>query len=107
MSERIPDRLCYRIPEGVSFERWNGGGEWVVFHTGTGETLRLSDAAVVVLETLMRLGPQTADTLAQELAGSLVEDPGDAAVMAATSEILRALAAQECIDEVRCLNSSP
>ena len=50
----LPEDHAYRIPDGVEFPRWDGGDEWVVYHSGTGETLRLSDAAVAILDLLQQ-----------------------------------------------------
>ncbi len=94
--------VCYRVPEGVEFQRWHSGGEWVVYHSGTGETLRLSEAALALLDTLLASGSLDRERLASALGGMLdaVAEPEELAT--ATDALLRGLLDHECIEPVPC-----
>lgn len=94
---------CYRIPAGVEFLRWNGGEEWVVYHPGTGETLRLSEGAVLILDLLKEAkSPLAADALTHALAG-MMDDPPAAEVLAeATGKLVAMLLRHECIERAAC-----
>lgn len=96
----------YRIPPGVEFQRWceggpAGAGEWVIYHAGTGETLRLSEAAMALLDGLMaeprdRIGLKT-------WLMDLVDGPVPAEELDATLDgLLRDLLRHECIEPAPC-----
>lgn len=95
-----PARL--RIPPGVQFERWQGGDEWVVYHAGTGETLRLSDAAVAVLDLLEQAGRLDEAALASAL-NALMDVPlPEAEIRAALDGLVSQLLSHECIERLAC-----
>lgn len=91
---------CYRIPPGVEFQRWHGGEDWVLYHSGTGETLRLSEAALAVLVLLLDAGPMPAASLAAGLNQQLDAPLADGAMQSALAEILRVLERHECVEAV-------
>jgi hypothetical protein len=94
---------CYRIPEGVEFLRWKGGEEWVVYHSGTGETLRLSDGAVAIIDLLAtRQAPLSRIDIVRELVAMMDEPAEESTVIPAVSELLRVLISHECVDGVPC-----
>lgn len=93
---------AYRIPDHVEFLRWDGGDEWVVYHSGTGETLRLSDGAVAILDLLQHSGPLGPTALAQALTGMMEVAPAVENVAEATAALVRALMQHECIEQVPC-----
>jgi hypothetical protein len=94
---------CYRIPEGVEFLRWHGGEEWVVYHSGTGETLRLSDGAVAIIDLLaIRRAPLAQIDIVRELAAMMEEPAEESTMIPAVSELLRLLITHECVDPVPC-----
>lgn len=98
---------AYRIPPGVQFQRWREGGpagtgEWVVYHSGTGETLRLSEAALALLDSLMDGHPSDRARLTATLQ-ALLDEPMPADELAAALDgLLRALLRHECIEELPC-----
>ncbi|MCU0840885.1 MAG: hypothetical protein MUC79_04080 [Thiobacillaceae bacterium] len=97
----------YRIPPGVAFQRWSEGGshgadEWVVYHDGTGQTLRLSEAALAVLDALLEGGPQDRATIALALAGLLDAPAGPEELDTALDHLLRGLLEHECIEALPC-----
>jgi hypothetical protein len=93
---------CFRIPPGVEFERWQGDGEWVIYHGGTGETMRLSDAALAVLDLLAESHRLDKSAIEQAL-NAMMDAPITAQEMqAAVDELLRVLLIQECIELVLC-----
>lgn len=93
---------CLRIPPGVQFERWQGETEWVVYHTGTGATVRLSDAAVAVLDVLEETGQLDEARLARKL-NQLMDSPlPEDEMRAALAGLLRDLLGHECIERVPC-----
>jgi hypothetical protein len=94
---------CYRVPEGVEFLRWNGGEEWVVYHSGTGETLRLSEGALAIIDLLARRqDPVSQIDIMRELAAMMDEQAEESAMVLAVSELLRVLIGHECVDPVLC-----
>lgn len=97
----------YRIPPGVTFQRWCEGGsqgadEWVVYHDGTGQTLRLSEAALAILDALLASGPQDRASIALTLAGLLDAPAGPEELDTALDLLLRGLLEHECIEAVPC-----
>lgn len=93
---------CHRIPPGVEFQRWHGGDEWVLYHSGTGETLRLSEAAVAVIDLLEQAGPMERDALADAL-NALMDTPlPPAEISVALGDLLRILISHECVEPVAC-----
>ncbi len=93
---------CFRIPPGVEFQRWQGGEEWVLYHSGTGETMRLSDAAVAVLDLIVEAHRLDRRVLANGL-NTLMDVPlPDAEIDAALEQLLRELLSHECLERVAC-----
>jgi len=97
----------YRVPPGVEFMRWregggHGTGEWVVHHSGTGETLRLSEAALALLGALIEGPGQDRAGLAAALAGLLDESMPSEELSAVVDDLLRALLRHECIEVLPC-----
>ena len=93
---------CLRIPPGVQFERWQGETEWVLYHSGTGATVRLSDAAVAVLDLLEHAGVMDEASLVRGL-NALMDNPLPEAEMgAALAGLLSDLLSHECIERVPC-----
>jgi hypothetical protein len=98
----INSQGCFSLPPGVDFQRWQGGDEWVIYHSGTGETIRLSDAALAILDLLAELGHRDQTTIERAL-HSMMDDPLDEQEMhAAVTELLRVLLKHECIEQVSC-----
>lgn len=95
-------RECFRIPPGVEFQRWQGEDEWVVYHSGTGETLRLSDAAIAVLDILGESAQLDKSTLERELNGMMDVPLPPEEMQTALNELLRMLLAHECIEHAPC-----
>lgn len=98
---------AYRIPPGVQFQRWRDGGpdgtgEWVVYHSGTGETLRLSEAALALLESLADGGSLDREGLTSILANLLDGPLPPEELTAALDGLLRALLRHECIEALPC-----
>jgi hypothetical protein len=98
---------AYRTPPGVQFLRWREGGaagtgEWVVYHAGTGETLRLSEAALALLDDLSDGQPRGRAQLTATLQALLDEPVPADELDAAVDELLRALLRHECIEEWPC-----
>lgn len=93
---------CYRIPPGVEFQRWHGGDEWVLYHSGTGETLRLSEAAMAVIDLLEQVSSMEQGALADAL-NALMDDPMPVAeISIALGELLRILISHECVEPATC-----
>ena len=93
---------CFRLPPGVDFQRWQGDDEWVIYHSGTGETIRLSDAALAILDLLAEPG-HLDQTAIERALHSMMDDPPDEQEMhAAVTEVLRVLLKHECIEQVSC-----
>ena len=93
---------CLRLPLGVEFQRWQGGNEWVLYHSGTGETIRLSDAALAVLDLLAESGGLNQSAIEQAL-NAMMDDPlAEQEMHAAVKELLRVLLKHECIEQVPC-----
>lgn len=97
-----PKEDAYRIPDGVEFLHWDGGDEWVVYHSGTGETLRLSDGAVTILELLKNSRVLSRATLAQAIFEIMVEPAAIETVAEATDNLVNVLLQHECIEPVPC-----
>ena len=93
---------CFRIPPGVEFQRWDSGEEWVVYHSGTGETLRLSDAAMAVIDLLSESSSLEKGTIGQSLNAQMESPLDEAELAAAVNEVLRVLLGHECIEPVSC-----
>lgn len=93
---------CYRIPSGVVFQRWMGDGEFVVYHSGTGETLRLSEGAVAILDLLDRISSMSANTIADALRDMIDDPPAADALRASLETLLAMLLRHECIERVAC-----
>lgn len=94
---------CFRLPPGVEFQRWQGGDEWVLYHSGTGETIRLSDAALAILDLLAEPG-HLAQTSMERALLAMMDAPLDEQEMhAAVTELLRVLLKHECIEQVSCV----
>ncbi len=90
----------YRLPPGVAFPRWREGPaaeEWVVYHEGTGQTLRLSAAACVLLDALAR-GPLDRGRLSEALASAFADPPGPAELESALDGLLEGLVRHELIE---------
>jgi len=93
---------CLSLPPDVDFQRWQGGDEWVIYHSGTGETIRLSDAALAILDLLAAQG-HLDQTAIERALSSMMDDPLDEQEMhAAVTELLRVLLKHECIEQVSC-----
>ena len=93
---------CFRLPPDVEFQRWEGGDEWVIYHSGTGETIRLSDAALAILDLLAEPG-HLDQTAIERALHAMMDDPLDEQEMhAAVTELLRVLLKHECIEQVSC-----
>lgn len=91
----------YRIPPGVGFQRWHEGPapeEWVVYHDGTGQTLRLSESALAILDALLASGSLDLAGIAAALAERLDTPVGDAELQAALQGLIDALLKHECIE---------
>lgn len=91
----------YRLPAGVSFQRWHEGPaaeEWVVYHDGTGQTLRLSETALAILDALRAAGPLDRAAIAAALAGQLDVPADDDALQAALDGLIDGLLKHECIE---------
>jgi PqqD family protein of HPr-rel-A system len=93
---------CYRIPSGVVFQRWAGDGEFVVYHSGTGETLRLSEGAVAILDLLERMPSMSAAAIADALTDMIDDPPAPDALWASLETLLAMLLRHECIERVAC-----
>lgn len=93
---------CFRLPPGVEFQRWQGEAEWVVYHAGTGETMRLSDAAVAVLDLLAPVEGMGRDALEAGLNAMMDAPLPEAEMQAALGELLRILLSHECVERVPC-----
>lgn len=98
----VNSKTCFRIPAGVDFLRWAGEEDWVLYHTGTGETLRLSDLALAILDLLGHRAALDRDELACGLAALFDEPLEDAELQAGLEEHMRLLLAHECIEPVSC-----
>lgn len=105
-----PGQDCFRIPPGVVFARWTwtapeqgpDAAEWVVYHSGTGETLRLSPAAVAVLDHLEQSPNQDAAALSAYL-NTLLDIPLPAEEIRGFLEgVLGQLLAHECVERRPC-----
>lgn len=93
---------CFCIPPGADFQRWQGDGEWVIYHAGTGETMRLSEAAIAVLDLLAESDRLDKSAIEQAL-HAMMEAPIPAQEMqASVNELLRVLLNYECIELVSC-----
>ena len=93
---------CFRIPPDVEFQRWQGEDEWVAYHSGTGETLRLSDAAIAVLDLLGQSDQLDKPAMERSL-NALMDTPLPFEEMQnALNELLRVLLAHECIEPMPC-----
>jgi len=92
----------YRIPPSVEFQRWHGGEEWVLYHSGTGETMRLSNAALAILDLLLQTGTMDQAALAAAL-NAMMETPlSPEEISGALAEMLRVLLNHECVEQVAC-----
>lgn len=90
----------YRLPPGVEMPRWREGPaaeEWVVYHEGTGQTLRLSAAACVLLDALAR-GPLDRGRLYEALASALADPPGRVELESALDGLIEGLVKHELIE---------
>lgn len=95
-----PDTL-YRLPPGVGFQRWHEGPaaeEWVIYHEGTGQTLRLSEAALAILDILGRSGPLDPAGITAALAEQLDTPADDDELQAALSGLIDGLLKHELIE---------
>ena len=99
---RVLGDCAYRIPVGVEFRRWDGGDDWVVYHCGSGEPLRLSEGAIAILDILAREGPKDSRALAAALAALMDDPPALESVGEAAVDLLSVLLKHECIETVRC-----
>lgn len=93
---------CFRLPRSVEFQRWDGGDEWVVYHSGTGETLRLSDAAMAVIDLLSESGPLDTGSIAKRLSAQIESPMENPALARAVNDLLRVLLTHECIEPASC-----
>ena len=93
---------CYRIPSGVVFQRWAGEREFVVYHSGTGETLRLSEGAVAILDLLEGTTAMSAETIADALRDMIDDPPAPDVLRASLETLLGVLLRHECIERVAC-----
>jgi hypothetical protein len=93
---------CFRLPPDVDFQRWQGGDEWVIYHSGTGETIRVSDAALALLDLLATSGQQDQCAIERTLHVMIDAPISDQEMHAAVSELLRVLLNHECIEQVSC-----
>lgn len=95
----------YGIPLGVEFLRWSGGEDWVIYHAGTGETLRVSDLALAILDLLAQRVLDR-EALLSALAGLFDEPPEPGELAAGLDEHLRLLLAHECIEIRPCASAN-
>ncbi len=93
---------CFRIPHGVEFQRWQGEDEWVIYHSGTGETMRLSEAAIAVLELLGESDGLDESALETALSAMMDAPLPTHEIHAALHELLRVLLSHECIEQAPC-----
>ncbi len=93
----------YVIPSGVEFLRWSGDGDWVIYHTGTGETLRVSDLALAILDHIERQPAVGRDRLMRALAALFDEVPEPGELAARVDECVRLLLSHECIERCPCV----
>jgi len=93
---------CFRIPSGVEFQRWQGDGEWVIYHSGTGETMRLSEAAIAVLNLLAESGRLDKTAIKLALNAMMDAPVSDHELQTAVNELTRVLLSHECIEQVSC-----
>ena len=95
-------QACFRIPPGVVFERWHHQDEWVLYHSGTGETLRLSEAAVAILDQLSAGREMDRNALANGL-NNLMDTPLELDEMSSILEgLIQELLRHECIEAQQC-----
>jgi PqqD family protein of HPr-rel-A system len=87
----------------VEFQRWQGGDEWVIYHAGTGETLRLSAAALAVIDLLSQQGCMDQSALAAALNAMMDAPLSPEEMDAALSELLRVLLSHECVEQTACV----
>lgn len=97
-----PRSICYQLPRGVDLQRWFGGDEFVVYHSGTGETLRLSKAAAVILDILAESGPVDVGTLAHALLDRLDEPTRPDDLRPTLEKLLSVLVRHDCAERVAC-----
>ena len=98
----MTESACYCIPRDVVFQRWTGGDEFVLYHPGTGETLRLSDPAVAILDLLEQTSPMNAEALTCALADMMDDPPAPEVLADAVDSLLGVLLRHECIERVAC-----
>jgi PqqD family protein of HPr-rel-A system len=95
-------QTCFRIPAGVVFERWHHQDEWVLYHSGTGETLRLAEAAVALLDMLSAGRELDRNALANGL-NDLMDTPLEPDEMSPILEgLIQELLRHECIEAHPC-----
>ncbi len=74
----------------------------MVYHSGTGETLRLSDAAVAILDLLEQTGPMGAEALTLSLAEMMDDPPALQILSESADKLLGVLLRHECIERAAC-----
>lgn len=93
---------CFRIPPSIEFQRWQGDGEWVIYHAGTGDTIRLSEAALFILDLLVESGRLDQSVIEHALSAMMDVPLTGNEMQAAVQELLRVLLNHECIEKVSC-----
>jgi PqqD family protein of HPr-rel-A system len=97
---------CYAIPPGVEYLRWPGDSDWVIYHTGTGETLRVSDLALAILDAVARRPALNREGLITALTTLFDEPPEAGELRASLDEHLRLLLSHECIEVRPCASAN-
>ncbi len=90
------------MPPGVEFPRWQGDDAWVLYHSGTGATIRLSDAALAVLDLFAESDRLDRSAIQHALSAMMDAPPAEPEMQASVSELLRVLLNHECIEQVSC-----
>ena len=93
---------CFRLPPGVDFQRWAGDGDWVLYHSGTGETMRISDLAMAILDLIAQHDTMDRQEIIRKLTRLFDDPPGEEDLRGAVDEHLRLLLSHECIEPVAC-----
>jgi PqqD family protein of HPr-rel-A system len=93
---------CFRIPPDVEFQRWQGDDDWVIYHTGTGETLRVSEMSLAILDVIAQHASLDAAGLLKALTTLFDEPPDAGELRAGMDEHMRLLLSHECVERCPC-----